>query len=44
MACVIKSAYDRLPHAFLRDEFFLDAILGDDTCVVPAEIKKNMGK
>ena len=23
MACVIRSAYDRLPHAFRRDELFL---------------------
>lgn len=24
MACVIKSAYDKLPQAFRRDEFFFD--------------------
>lgn len=42
MACVIKSAYDRFPHAFLRDEFFLEAILGDVTCVVPAETEINL--
>lgn len=41
IACVIKSAYDKLPQALRRDEFFLDAddVVTDDGVFVwtPAE-------
>ena len=33
MACVIKSAYDKLPHALRRDELFLEA--ADEAPVEP---------